>query len=75
MGLWAGPDILLPLLLPAQASDEQVIGVFPTAIRRKVVRHLYATALSACHLYRGTSPMFLDAVMAASRVELFMPNV
>ncbi|KAJ9532882.1 hypothetical protein QJQ45_010984 [Haematococcus lacustris] len=58
-----------------QPSDEQVLSAYPVALRRKVVRHLYAPALQQCYLFRGTSAMFLDAVMSASRVELFMPKV
>lgn len=58
-----------------QASDEQVLGIYPTTIRRKVLRHLYLQAIKNCYLFKGCKQKFLDAVLAVMRVELFMPMV
>ncbi|KXZ44423.1 hypothetical protein GPECTOR_68g396 [Gonium pectorale] len=57
------------------ASDEQVLGIYPTAIRRKVLRHLYLQPVRSCYLFRGCKQRFLDALLTAARVELFMPGV
>ncbi|GLC57329.1 hypothetical protein PLESTB_001212500 [Pleodorina starrii] len=58
-----------------EPSDDQVLGIYPTAIRRKVLRHLYLAPVRNCYLFRGCKQRFLDAVLAACRVELFMPGV
>ncbi|KAL6763059.1 hypothetical protein V8C86DRAFT_3130307, partial [Haematococcus lacustris] len=57
-----------------QASDEQVLAIFPQTIRRRVLRHLYIKPIKECHLFAGCKPKYLDAVLAAGRVELFMPR-
>ncbi|KAL6748583.1 ankyrin repeat-containing domain protein [Haematococcus lacustris] len=57
-----------------QASDEQVLAIFPQTIRRRVLRHLYIKPIKECHLFAGCKPKYLDAVLAAGRVELFMPQ-
>jgi hypothetical protein len=38
-------------------------------------RHLYLDVLKDCYLFGGCKPRFLDLVLAAVRMELFMPNV
>lgn len=38
-------------------------------------RHLYMEPLSTCYVFQGCSPLFLDSVMMACKVELFMPKV
>lgn len=38
-------------------------------------RHLYMDPLSTCYMFEGCSPLFLDSVMMACKVELFMPKV
>lgn len=58
-----------------QASDEQVLSVFPTAIRRRILRHLYMRYLRGCYLFEGAPQRLLDALLATARVETFMPNV
>lgn len=37
-------------------------------------RHLYLSELQACYLFKGCQQKFLDAVLAAAHVELFMPK-
>ncbi|GFH26539.1 uncharacterized protein HaLaN_24706, partial [Haematococcus lacustris] len=71
-----------------QASDEQVLAIFPQTIRRRVLRHLYIKPIKECHLFAGCKPnnqlcsLFCGGchlccwpqVLAAGRVELFMPR-
>lgn len=47
----------------------------PTALRRRVLRHMYLTTLSGSWLLAGTHTKFLDALLAAARVEHLMPKV
>ncbi|GLC44797.1 hypothetical protein PLESTB_001212900 [Pleodorina starrii] len=58
-----------------QIDDEHVLGIYPTTIRRKVLRHLYLHPVRNCYLFRGCKQRFLDALLTAARVELFMPGV
>lgn len=58
-----------------EASDEAVLAVMPSAIRKKVLRHLFGHAIKECFLFAGTPRRFRDAVMAETRVELFLPQV
>jgi hypothetical protein len=53
----------------------QVLSVFPTTIRRKILRQLYAAPLRGCYLFDKTGVKFLDALMVGARVELFLPKV
>ncbi len=39
------------------------------------MRHLYAPSVKAAALFRGCSPLFLDALLATTHVELYMPAV
>lgn len=59
----------------AETSDEAVLSVYPTTIRRRILRHLYIKALSSCWLFERCKLKLLDAVLAASKVELYMPKV
>ncbi|KAF8054945.1 AKT1 [Scenedesmus sp. PABB004] len=59
----------------AESSDEAVLGVYPTTIRRRVLRHLYNGALTSCWLFRGAKQKFIDALLLSAKVELFMPKV
>ena len=52
----------------------QVLGIYPSTIRRRILRHLYQSQLHRCYLFADCKPKFLDAVLAAARVELFMPQ-
>uniref|UniRef100_A0A383VF86 Cyclic nucleotide-binding domain-containing protein n=1 Tax=Tetradesmus obliquus TaxID=3088 RepID=A0A383VF86_TETOB len=56
-------------------GDEQVLAVYPTTIRRKILRQLYATPLHECYLFKKCGVKFLDALMLGARVELFLPKV
>jgi hypothetical protein len=49
--------------------------IYPTTIRRKVLRHLYLQPLRGCYLFKGCKQRFLDAFLTAARVEMFMPGV
>lgn len=58
-----------------QVSDDQVLADYPTTLRRKALRHLYAHTLVECPLFRGARGRFLDQLLAGCRSELFMPHV
>ena len=58
-----------------EASDEAVLSTMPSAIRKKVLRHLFGTVIKNCFLFASTPRRFRDAVMAETRVELFLPQV
>ncbi|GAX84453.1 hypothetical protein CEUSTIGMA_g11873.t1 [Chlamydomonas eustigma] len=57
------------------SSDERVLAIYPPAIRRRVLRHLYLQPLRHCYLFKRCKPKVLDSILAVSRTELFMPNV
>ncbi|WIA41476.1 hypothetical protein OEZ86_005053 [Tetradesmus obliquus] len=59
----------------ADFRDEAVLGVFPTTLRRRALRHLYNAPLHACWLFGGAKQKFLDALLLGARVELFGPKV
>lgn len=59
----------------AEGSDEAVLSVYPTTIRRRILRHLYSNPLSRCWLFGNCKQKFLDAVLASAKVELYMPKV
>lgn len=58
-----------------EADDESVLAIYPTALRRRVLRHLYGGALRSAYLFAGTPRRFRDAVLAEARLELFLPGV
>jgi hypothetical protein len=35
-------------------SDEEVLSVYPAAIRRKILKHLYLESLVQCYLFKVT---------------------
>ena len=55
--------------------DPQVLSVLPGTIRRRVLRHLYLAPMQQCYLFADCKQKFLDALLAAARMELFMPQV
>ncbi len=57
-----------------QASDEQVLAIYPQTIRRRVLRHLYMESVKNCYLFAGCNSKFLDLVLSLGRVEQFMPQ-
>jgi hypothetical protein len=59
----------------AEGSDEAVLSVYPTTIRRRILRHLYSNPLACCWLFHNCKQKFLDAVLASAKVELYMPKV
>lgn len=63
---------ITPLLL---STSLQVLAIFPTTIRRNILRQLYLSSLKNCYLFQNTGTKFLDALMLGARVELFLPKV
>ncbi|KAF6266101.1 hypothetical protein COO60DRAFT_1697459 [Scenedesmus sp. NREL 46B-D3] len=59
----------------AEMSDEAVLAVYPTTVRRRILRHMYNSPLRACWLFSGCGQKFLDALLATAKVELYMPKV
>lgn len=55
----------------ADTSDAAVLDALPAALRRAVAGRLYGAALAgdACWLLEGCPSSFLDALLAAGRVE------
>ncbi|GIL56055.1 hypothetical protein Vafri_11509 [Volvox africanus] len=58
-----------------QTTDDSVLSIYPTTIRRLVLRHLYLQPVRNCYLFKGCKQRFLDALLNAARVELFLPGV
>jgi ankyrin repeat protein len=56
-------------------ADETLLAVYPTTVRRRILRELYGRQLAGCYLLEGVGQKFLDALMVGARVELFMPRV
>eukprot|EP00775_Hariotina_reticulata_P002549 gene2549-2852_t len=56
-------------------GDEQVLAVYPTTIRRRILRQLYLAPLKECYLFQNCGVKFLDALMLGASVELFLPKV
>ena len=56
-------------------SDERVLASLPSTIRRKTLRHLYLGQIQRCYLFKGVKQKLLDAILAAGRIELYMPMV
>lgn len=56
-------------------SDEKVLSSLPSTVRRRLLRHLYLAPLQRCYLFKGVKQKLLEALLAAGRVELYMPHV
>ena len=56
-------------------SCAQVLHIFPTTIRRRILRHLYLEHVRSAYLFKGVRQKFIDALLGAARIELFMPQV
>ncbi|GAX83177.1 hypothetical protein CEUSTIGMA_g10603.t1 [Chlamydomonas eustigma] len=56
-------------------SDERVLASLPSTIRRRTLRHLYLPQIQHCYLFKGAKQKLIDAILAAGRVELYMPQV
>ncbi|GAX80357.1 hypothetical protein CEUSTIGMA_g7796.t1 [Chlamydomonas eustigma] len=56
-------------------SDAKVLAPYPSAITRRVLSHLYLEPIQQCSLFYNCKRKFLNAVMAACRTEMFMPNI
>lgn len=57
-----------------EAADEQVLGIYPPTIRRRILRFLYLEVLQQCYLFRDSRIKYLDALLAVAKIELFMPK-
>jgi hypothetical protein len=53
----------------------QVLHIFPTTIRRRILRHLYLRHVRNAYLFKGVRQKFIDALLGVARIELFMPQV
>ena len=52
----------------------QVLVIFPTTIRRRILRHLYLRQVRTAYLFKGVRQKFIDAILGVARIELFMPQ-
>ncbi len=52
----------------------QVLHIFPTTIRRRILRHLYLAHFRNAYLFKGVRQKFIDALLGVARIELFMPQ-
>jgi len=52
----------------------QVLVIFPTTIRRRILRHLYLRQVRSAYLFKGVRQKFIDALLGVARIELFMPQ-
>ena len=48
--------------------------MFPTTIRRRILRHLYLRHFRNAYLFKGVRQKFIDALLGVARIELFMPQ-
>ena len=87
---WAAANGLSPSLTAAMAdhhrlafsnadlADEKILAGMPTSLRRRALRQLYLSTLRRCYLFSGAGAAarmrFVDAILAASHVELLMPG-
>ena len=67
--------LLMNISMTAPVAATQVLGIYPSTIRRRILRHLYLDQLHKCFLFADCKLKFLDALLAGARVELFMPQV
>ncbi len=58
----------------AQRTDEAVLQIYPTTIRRRVLRHLYQDKLSKAYLFTDCPRRLLDLILAVANIETFMPK-
>ena len=56
-------------------DEEAVLAIYPAALRRRVLRHLYGHLLRASYLFSGTPQAFRDALLAEARLDMFLPGV
>ncbi len=48
-------------------SDEAVLQIYPAAIRRRVLRHLYLDHLTQSFLFKRCPKKFLDVLLSGER--------
>lgn len=51
-----------------------MLHIFPTTIRRRILRHLYLGHFRNAYLFKGVRQKFIDALLGVARIELFMPQ-
>ena len=51
-----------------------MLVIFPTTIRRRILRHLYLRQVRNAYLFKGVRQKFIDALLGVARIELFMPQ-
>lgn len=51
-----------------------MLHIFPTTIRRRILRHLYLRHVRNAYLFKGVRQKFIDALLGVARIELFMPQ-
>ena len=59
----------------AESSDENVLNIYPTPLRKRILRFLYLKKLEECYLFKECKPKLLDALLGSATVHLFMPKV
>lgn len=52
-----------------------MLQVYPSTIRRQILRFLYYDTLKQTYLFQGIGRAFLDAVLAEASLEVYLPNV
>jgi hypothetical protein len=57
-----------------QVRDEAVLQIYPTTIKRRVLRHCYLDLLNRCYLFKHTPHKFKDVLLTSARIETFLPN-
>ncbi|GBF99926.1 hypothetical protein Rsub_12619 [Raphidocelis subcapitata] len=58
-----------------EASDERVLASLPTALRRRVLAHMYSGVLADSWLLAGVARKYLDALLGAAKMEHVMAKV
>ena len=59
----------------SQRTDEAVLQIYPSSIRRRVLRHLYHNKLARNYLFKDVQHKFIDILLSVSKIETFMPRV
>jgi ankyrin repeat protein/CRP-like cAMP-binding protein len=57
-----------------ELSDEEVLKLFPSAVRRKVLKRLYLPSLMQTNLMKGVRQQFVDSFLTTCHVEIFSPG-
>ena len=63
------------LLIQIEQSQQPILSPRLLSPSSPCCRHLYLQSLKHCYLFNACKPKFMDAVMAACRADMFMPDV